>query len=320
MVEAPRTAAKWTVEPRAPHVRRFGGATHVGPPWVAKDKDNEDFVFYLEMPVDDEPWVLAGVADGVSSATWSARGARHASAAFIETFDWFCRQASFPRTEEQLKERAWGPLMAREYHRSVRERLEADRRFLLEGRHIDPSWSPDFYTRKYLSGPQGLSDTEAWFQSTLLAVALGPNGGFALLLGDGFVRVDRRYGDGSWECARSIEAQTRPGHVVSLSLTQAEVFACLARLAPRGAAEIGVLLATDGVSNSTEEGLERAFAGLGVHEATGAGHPLDRVVLKSSHECRGALERLAALPKELIDPDNMSLAFAARALGDGRLR
>ncbi len=311
-VPPPLGRVAWCSEPPAPGLRRFGSASDPGPATAESDKGNQDFAFHLELEAPGPAtWVLVGVADGVSQATWAARGARHASAAFLEAFVDLSAHPDFPRDEAALASEAWSRTLARSFHRRVIERMESDRDMLLAERRVDPTWAPELYEKTFLDGPGAARELVKWFQTTLLAAALGPRGGFALFLGDGFARVDRRMRDGAWQSSPGLDP-TRP---VSFGLTETEVFAGIERLSQKGAVEMGVLVTTDGVSKSSAEGKSRAMDGLGhLPGAAASSEPLDRFAPTSSVECARFLRALASLPPELADVDNMSVAFASRTL------
>lgn len=313
-VPHPGGRSGWCSEPREPERRRFGSATDPGPATAASEKGNQDFAFHLEIEVPGSAtWVLVGVADGVSQATWSARGARHASAAFVEAFMDLSAHPDFPRDEASLGREEWSRVLAGSFHRRVIERMERDRDALLAERRVDPTWAPELFARTFWDGANAARELAKWFQSTLLAVAIGPHGGFALFLGDGFARVDRRTRDGAWQSSPGLDP-TRP---VSFGLKEHEVFAGLERLPQRGAVEMGVLVTTDGVSKSSAEGKSRAMEGMGcLPVVPDPDEPLTRFAPASSEQCALFLRALAAMPPPLADVDNMSVAFVTRLLDE----
>lgn len=310
-VTVPLGRAEWSSEPSEPALRRFGSCSDAGPPAAAVDKGNQDFAFHLELSgPDGATWILVGVADGVSQATWSARGARHAAGAFIEVFAELSGHADFPRGEAGLLGEEWPRTLARLFHGRVHERLERDKEHLLRERHVDPTWTKELFERTFWTGDGAARELGKWFQTTLLAAALGPHGGFALLLGDGFVRVDRRMKDGTWQSSPGLDP-TRP---ISFALTEQDVFGGIERIGQRGATELGLLVTTDGVSKSSAEGLSRAMEGLGGLPGAESRPPLERFAPASSAECAAFLRALSSLPAGMVDVDNMSVAFVARAL------
>jgi hypothetical protein len=312
-VPPPLGRVAWCSEPACPGLRRFGSASDAGPATAESDKGNQDFAFHLEIEAPGPAtWVLVGVADGVSQATWAARGARHASAAFLEAFVDLSQHADFPRDEVTLASEAWSRTLARSFHRRVLERMTSDRDRLLAERRVDPTWARELFEKTFLDGPGAARETMKWFQTTLLAAALGPQGGFALFLGDGFARIDRRMRDGAWQSSSGLDP-TRP---VSFGLSEAEVFTGIARLSQRGAVEMGVLVTTDGVSKSSATGKARAMGGMGRLPGVPAtsDEPLEQFAPATSDECARFLRTLASMPPELADVDNMSVAFASRTL------
>jgi hypothetical protein len=289
---------------------RFGSFSHAGPPEVEADKGNQDFAFHLDLRAPDGScWALVGVADGVSQATWSSRAARHACAAFIESVAALSSAPTFPSTAVKLARDDWPDVLSRVFHEHLRARMEGDRHFLFEGKYLDPTWAAQAYRDKFLSGSDAFASTaREWFQTTLLAAALGPEGGFALLLGDGYARIDRRFSDGRVDRGAGLDRTS----MISLSLTQAQVREGIVRLAPKGAIELGVLLATDGVSRSLETAVVAALHAAALTPSPGADPPLDRVSFPTSEVCGSFLDALAREPA--ADRDNMSVAFAVRSL------
>jgi hypothetical protein len=318
-VPPPLSRLTWTAEPSEGAPFRAGSFFHAGPPTAAADKGgNQDFAFHLHL-LDraQAPWVVFGVADGVSQATWSARAARHAAAAFIETVHGFFDDKDFPHTEALLLgDRWWDPLTHR-FHRGLMQRLEQDVELLREGRYVDATWTPDLFAQQFWEGSAAAQRVRTeWMQTTLLAVALGPHGGFAFFLGDGFTRIDREIGPDEWETRSGLE----PTRQISMELTEAHVRGSVHRLAGKGARRLGVLVTTDGVSKSSPKGLEEATRDLTMLPGPAARPALDRVVFTSSRDCEVALDRLAVMPPSLADVDNMSIAFGLRTLEPSRQR
>jgi len=297
-------------EPGAGSPFALGSASHAGPPEVEADKGNQDFAFHLEIQAPDgATWLLVGVADGVSQATWSSRAAQHASAAFVEAVSASFSAPFFPATAAKLGRDDWPDALAQTFYQRLRARLEEDRRFLFEGRYLDPTWTPQAYREAFLTEHDAFASTaKSWFQTTLLAAALGPEGGFALFLGDGYARVERRYPDRPPEISASLD----PTVMISLGMTEAQVRRGIARLAPKGASHLGVLLSTDGVSKSPEAALSRALEQAAIEVVPGATPVLDRALFQGSDGCRRFLGALAMDPS--ADRDNMSLALAVRPL------
>ena len=313
-VAPPHGRTAFCTEPAEPELRNFGSHSNPGPAAAEADKGNQDFAFHLELPAPDgSTWLLAGVADGVSQATWSARGARHVAAAFVETAAELFAHPDYPRDAAALASDRWPRTLAQIYLRRVLERFERDRDALLDGRHVDPTWNADLFGRTFWGGANAAREMKKWFQSTLLAAALGPHGGFALLLGDGFVRIDRRMPGGAWESSAGLE----PTRVVSFGITEQDVFTGVVRIARKHADRLGVLVTTDGVSKSPGPGLARAAEGMPHLSGSDGKPPLERIAPTSSNECAAFLERLASLPAGMVDVDNMSLAFASRTLASG---
>jgi hypothetical protein len=318
-VVIPLGAKDWSRPPTDPAKRSFGSHSHEGPPSVASEKGNEDFAFHLELPgPEGSTWAIVGVADGVSGGTWSKRAARHAASAFIETVTDFFRDPVFPRSEEQISAAEWRPVCARLFHGHIQRRLEEDRRMLLEGRYLDPAWSPEHYEKRFLDGPDAFGrTTEEWFQTTLLAAALGPWGGFAMFLGDGFARVDR-WGPGSKVDRTPVPLEDdggAPETPIRFHLTEADVAKFGVKGIPsRGATQFGILLTTDGVSKSPVAGLRLAAERAGL-QAIKSATALDDLVVESNEQCVSFLENLANLPENMVEGDNMSVAFARVQVG-----
>jgi len=297
---------QWTTPVRVPLERRFGSFSSAGPKAAEEDKGNQDFAFHLEVPDGaGRPWVLVGVADGVSQSTWSARGARHASAAFIEAATELLQSSAASGTECALQGDAWPVRFAACFHDAVMKRTIEDREYLLAGRYTDPTWTPEAFESEFITGPRAKENVSKWFQSTLLAVAMGRTGGFGLFLGDGFARVDRIYQDHRRETA-SVLQPTRP---VSAWLTQQEVHVGIVRFAPKGARRLGVVVTTDGVSKSSTEALIKAASPALLQAPRNAQHPLERIDFRSSQDCQAYLQRLAMMSAPEVEVDNMSIAF-----------
>lgn len=309
-VPPPAPVDTWTMEPKQPERRRYGSFSHAGPLEISVDKGNQDASFHLEMDVPSgSPWVLCGVADGVGQATWSFRAALHASAAFIEAFHAFAAEDTFPATEKKLLSDAWPARFAHIFNDKLMTRFEDDIVLLKQGEYIDPTYHPNVFNKLFTHAPDKDNAIRSkWFQTTLLAAALGPSGGFALFLGDGFVRIDRAFADGHWESSAGLE----PMQAISLRLSVEQVQAGMMRLPARDATQMGILMTTDGVSNSTPRGLEQATKHIKSIPGFGDRPALERILPASSLECEGCLEKLSQLPPELADRDNMSIAFALR--------
>lgn len=284
----------WLTRPSSAGVR-YGCASHIGPPTVAKDKGNDDFAFAVEAHGRDGLWLLCGVADGVGTSAWSDRAARHAAEAFVET------TATLIADHERLAERLHDPVFrsiewGRRFHDDVRRRIDADVQSLTSSRQPPRSWKPETYERYYFHAANAEEKRRGWLQTTLLAAALGPRGGFALFLGDGFARIDRTFADGR-DQRLVVEVQdpdaTAPVLRVSQSLTDADIEQGFRTIAPLGARSLQVTLATDGVGGVPAHGLDTAELG-------------------SSQTCRDLLEELAGRPQGGVKGDNMSVAFAWR--------
>jgi len=281
-------------------VYSFGCASHPGPAVILKDKGNQDFAFAIERAVAGETWAIAGVADGASQSTWAARGARHAAAAFIDAFDEFSNNP--PRTERDFSEsEGWVDHFAEAFHGCLRRRLSGDYHYLLHGEFVDPTWDQQLYRETFLPPSQD-KNTDGWFQSTLLAVALGPVGGFGLFLGDGYYRIDR---DGGTETH-----EDRPEtHPATLRLLRKHIV--VTRLQLRGTSRLGVVVATDGVSKSAPDVLLKAMTLSDTCvDKTSEQSPLKSLVLRAPADCARFLGALSKLPNAELD--NMSIAFATR--------
>jgi hypothetical protein len=289
--EGPRTF--FTTE--AMRKARAGCSSHRGPIWIHQDKENEDFAFAVyRQDAAGEWWALAGVCDGVTQSPWSDRGAFHAAAAFIETVTERLRESTGLDTEMQHVD-VRGEF-ARHYHRRLRERLDGDGQELQALRVPDPKFDANLYRRVFLDAPDALGRAK-WFQTTILASALGPHGGFALLMGDGYLRVDRTYGDEAVKRPVALQGDpSKPERFISTSLTADDVLDGIRGIPPEGATNIGVVVATDGVEKSPE-------------------HGLDDAKFTTKDDCESFLEALANRPdKTKVDSDNMSVAFAWREL------
>lgn len=270
----------------------FGCASHRGPPTV--DKGNQDFAFALaRSDCAGASWVLAGVCDGVTQSPWSERGARHAAAAFIEIVtEALGRSVEFAN---EILEPEGKRDFAMRYQRRLLERLNADGQRLQTRRVPDPEFGEPLYRKAFLDAP-GAEKREAWFQTTILATALGPRGGFALLMGDGCLRLERTQADGPVQ-RKEVPLQSdpsKPERFVGTQLSVVDVLSGIRGILPEGASELRVVLSTDGVSKTPEHGLEAAN-------------------LEDTAACEAFLHGIATRGDvKRVESDNMSVAFASR--------
>jgi hypothetical protein len=269
-------------------------ASHRGPEKIHADKDNEDFAFSITMESPtNEVWFLAGVCDGVTQSPWSDRGARHVAECFVEVVRSALTKhdlAAAIQTTDGKRQ------FAEEFRQVLLRRFQADGQDLQVKRAIDPKFGESLFKKAFLDSPTAHL-REAWFQTTILATALGPHGGFVLFIGDGYLRVDRKRADGSIQ-QKELELQRdskQPERVVSTGLSLQDVLVGIRGLPPDGASEIRVIVATDGVSKSPR-------------------HGLDAVRLTDAVSCNTFLEQLAQRPDTEVEPDNMSIAFASRRI------
>lgn len=295
------------VSPDRPvHEVHCGGHSHQGP---VADKGNQDFQFaHLHQAHDRSVWALFGVADGVSGGAWARRGAEHLSYAFLEAAVELLASPAAPSTESTFQSNEWFAVLGDAVQRRHAARVEDDFERILRAGCADATYEPTYYRDTFL-GPNGRKNArDAFFQSTLLACALGPVGAICLAIGDGYGRVTRERDGAPPEIVQLIE----PTAPATMTLELAEVRAGLMRVARKEARRMSFLFTTDGVSNSSREGLSEAFAGLGRASAPLDAHPLDALSPASSEECELALSRLARMPQPRADQDNMSIAFGVR--------
>lgn len=270
----------------------FGCASHRGPPSIWQDKENEDFAFSVVAgDRSHNQWVLAGVCDGVAQSPWSARAAQAAAECFV---DLVSQELLHGDLAVEVLEPSKKLDLAQKFRAMISTRLESIGRKLQAERKIDPKFSESLFIREFLDGPES-HRRAAWLQTTILATALGPHGGLLLVIGDGYFRVDRTLVDGtvqvrqfplnagSSRCPRRISSELAPEDVLFRGV------------APEGAKEIRVVLATDGVADSPD-------------------HGLGTLQLEGPAACRAFLDALASRPAAAVAPDNMSIAFAARRL------
>lgn len=314
-----------------------GSASHVGPPTIAAEKSNEDFALHGVLSKGNHDWLVVAVADGVGQSVWPERAAKNTAIAFVEAVASCLGSGIVPTAEDQLNPPGGAPRWHEAFSEVLCERilarLEADLRLLRDrpepylpvwtsGEVTTLRFKPHLFERLFFSGPDAGADEirNRWFQSTLLGGVLGPRGGFAVLLGDGFIRVDRHVpgasGAAQWvRSPRVLQPDTRsPDLRASLRLSPAEVSAALRKVPVHGATEIGILVASDGVSKSSPGALRTAAtrAAMGRDDVTGTG--LEDMTLSSPLACRRLLVELAAAG-DGADLDNMSIAFGRRALG-----
>lgn len=282
----------------------MGCFSFIGPDKVvAEGKANQDFAFCLDTrDAAGESWLLCGVADGVTNASWQTRGAKQVAAAFITTMrellsssaDFMAEFVAEPGREA----------LAQHFTQEIVGRLIADRNRIEQERRLPPgTQNPDFYLSYYFHPELGTERRQTkWFLTTLLAAALGPKGGFLLLIGDGYARVDRLR-DGAWRReghTLSIDSDSRsargPTAVVSPMLRWETVRDLIMPLPPGDADALGVLLSTDGILKTSN-------------------NQLDTAVLDDSAACEHFIRELCMRPAGNVYPDNLSLAFCRRSLG-----
>lgn len=281
--------------PDSPNLR-YGCHSHRGPKKGWADKENEDYAFALHhRDRTSATWALVGVADGVSGSTWGERGAEQACASFIsvlcqllEHYDDLETQMLEPGFREQI--------FAAALYANLQKRLYLDEREIVRNQILHPSWGADGYRAQYFEGPTAEVERRTWFQTTLLAAALGPRGGFALILGDGYARVTRRFADGGVQ-RRPLDTpkateQGAPGLLISRWLQPYEIADSLLWLPMQDAVELELLLATDGLEKTPDSGIET-------------------VELLNNDDCRKFLDSLASRPEGQVEQDNMSVAFGA---------
>lgn len=269
---------------------------------VREGKDNQDFAFCIERSdAAGEPWVLCGVADGVTQASWQVRGAQQAIAAFIEVVGTLLSEHADLLAELQ-SEGGFERLGSRFVQETLR-RLHRDQERFESERRLPPRLkNADFYLSYYFNQESGAQRRrDKWFLSTLLAAALGPRGGFVLLLGDGFMRTDRWYGQELQSTAEDLEGEEAQGQrpargpsaVICTDLSQNTVSQRLRLVLPKGAEALRIILSTDGLMKTREHGL------LAIDP-------------QSSEDCVRHIQEICSRPAERVHPDNLSLAFCKR--------
>lgn len=282
---------------------QLGCFSFIGPETVVKEgKTNQDFAFCLEIcDAAGTPWLLCGVADGVTNAAWQVRGAQQAAAAFITTIG--AQLGAQPSPATRLDTPAGQQRFARAFTQEIVTRLQRDRAWLENGRLVPPeSKNREFFLSYYFNPEVGVERRQTkWFLSTLLAAAIGPHGGFALLIGDGVLRIDRQR-NGEWDRqlltlplqqAAGAAPARGPATVVSAALTEGTVQDALYPLLPQDADSLAVLFSTDGLLKTSE-------------------NQLDTVDPQSSEDCEHFIRELCTRPQGRVYPDNLSMAFCRR--------
>lgn len=282
---------------------QLGCHAFVGPePVIREGKDNQDFAFCMERgDAAGETWLLCGVADGVTQASWQVRGAQQAIAAFVETVGTMLSEHM-----DLLGELQSGGGIERFSARFTQEtlrRLRKDQERFENERLLPPKLkNAEFYLSYYFNQESGAQRRrDKWFLSTLLAAALGPRGGFVLLLGDGFIRTDRWYGNNLQSSAEELEGDESQGHrpargpsaVICTDLSELTVSQRLRLVLPQGAEALRIILSTDGLMKTPENGLRE----------------LDP---QSSNDCMEHIRSICNRTAAEVHPDNLSLAFCKR--------
>lgn len=274
--------------------RRVGGGawSHQGPAWTAQDKENEDFAFHRAL-VDPfgTPWSMAGVCDGVGNSVWSARGAQLAAWSWLVAVDHVIQGLTAPVLDAQELTQA----ISARFQELLHTRYHDEQSLLLQSRAVPSGWRPDVYLRENIDGAAAAQNHRLWFQSTVVAVLLGPTGGAVLALGDGLVVVDRRYPDRMERSPRDLESGRRGPTARAMIGVPVEVIAgSWISVKPRDAQALCVTVATDGVSKTPENGLLEPHG----------------IQLHTSGQCKQYLVELAARPDGAVESDNMSVAVA----------
>jgi hypothetical protein len=317
----------------------IGASSTIGPLSGADLKDDD---FALAGRVQDAAgrlWHIACVADGLTTAIWAKAGAEMACNAFRDALRLV--DAPFSREDD-------GPLrdqLASVFHEMCRDRFEQRLKRIFESKELPPDWTGDsgVYSRAFLAHARGLGRArEQWFTTTLVAAAITWNGRHGTLvvlgMGDGFVRIDRQHGRAVTrkDVTRAYLGEGRdkfhPPHVLRVDTDKDEVRGCL-HIAPLDGTDdaVAVLVATDGVSCSSAEGIAAAMteAGLapdGPEEWNRT--PLNYLVPTGETDagcqdsCSRFLSCLEHLPERAgfgrgsVDADNMSLAYVKVSLKD----
>lgn len=273
----------WFTEMAGPR-HAFCGS-HRGPPWV--DKDNEDFAFAVRRrSVSGDDWALAGVCDGVSNSVWSERGAEHAAAAFINVVTAMLAQQA--PLEEEMQTTGGRRTFAERLCDEIQRRFRSDAAHLEEHRVCPNSWAPRLYEELFLDGPRAEAERKKWFQTTLLGGAVGPRGGFLVMMGDGFVGLERSTGLDRG-VLRPVQMGKRRAGLITRSMDPRHVLRGVRGVLPETSTSLRLVFATDGVSESPN-------------------HDLERAGLQDMRSCAEYLEELAARPLGQVEPDNMSVA------------
>lgn len=313
----------------------LAGATHAGPRSIAQEKDNEDRVFSGMLATPQGDWVVIAVADGVSQAMWPERAALSSGYAFIETLSGAIQDGLIPQTSERLnppsKRGEWYPAFAERLCQCIQTRLKRDLDVLRgDGKPFLPCsydanggtierFKPKLYDKLFFSGKNHEAEIKnRWFQCTLLAAAIGPCGGFAVLLGDGYARTDRcferRAGERQTERKpfNLVDDDAALEKLVSFWLTPKDIVRSMRNIPRSDATEVGILLATDGVAKCSGAAIAKAL-----EQARLSGTSLADAEFQSSDDCAGFLDKLTRIEDLPVELDNMSIAYARRPLGRG---
>jgi hypothetical protein len=237
-----------------------------------------------------ERWLLCGVADPIADAGWSDRGAALAVATFLRSAREFLD--STPLAEQALRDperrlaRLTRPLCAR-----LLQRLDRESSALVASGELSAGWERPLYRDAFLDGAHAADNRMLWFQTTLLAGALGPRGGFALVLGEGTLRVDRADGPSQPQLASDGASNGDRARLISRWLEPDALDLGFRSLLPLGARELQLVIGTEGVARAPR---------------------LDRFAPADDGACRRLLEDLATGTPPPADADHLALAFARR--------
>lgn len=275
---------------------QYGCDSYTGPAARREPRtNNEDAALATELLINDVIYLIDAVADGVSNSPWSKVGSLLACQVFYETAEEILKTFPDPVTEMDNFSAA--------FSKSFCIRWKA-----LTGRALRSIQGNHYADPKILSQ----SDLSNFFQTTLQASILGPQGGIILEIGDGFTRITRKFDDDRPDKNNVLKLPLDPPKgwkvtdvpVLIMDANEALIVNYLRKIPPDGACEIKIVHSTDGIKNSPE-------------------NYLDSINLTSREDCMNFITKIAARSldsKNAPCVDNMAVSFCSRPVEQASMK